>query len=60
MVNEKVLPSPSMLSTQMVPPWSSVKALAMARPSPEPLVSPDAPSGDGTQVYYYLPYLRKA
>ena len=32
----KVVPSPSLLSTSMVPPWASTIALVMASPSPTP------------------------
>ena len=35
-MNQKVLPSPAIDSTPMVPPWSSTRALANARPNPVP------------------------
>jgi len=38
-VKEKQLSSPRELSTRIVPPCSSTKFLAMARPSPAPRVS---------------------
>ena len=36
MVKLNVLPRPSSLSTQMLPPWSSTSALLMASPRPVP------------------------
>src|SRR5207247_7079393 len=35
-MNQKVLPSPKMDSTPMVPPWSSTNCLQSASPSPVP------------------------
>jgi len=35
-VKEKVVPRPSVLSTQIRPPWASTMPLVMGRPSPAP------------------------
>jgi hypothetical protein len=34
---ENVVPFPSLLSTEMVPPWASTSLLQMANPNPVPL-----------------------